>query len=152
MQKKVWGNATWYLFHTLAEKLKPEFKSEVPILFSYIENICNNLPCPTCQQHAKETLSRVNRAHVTSSQENLIHFLWLFHNSVNKRTGATEFSKDQLNTMYKKAVTFNIIQNFINIMNENMRNDKALLNSFHRKLFIKNFIEYITANKHKYNF
>ena len=31
MQKKVWGNATWYIFHTLAEKLKPEFKSELPI-------------------------------------------------------------------------------------------------------------------------
>ena len=29
MKKKVWGNATWYIFHTLAEKLKPEFKSEM---------------------------------------------------------------------------------------------------------------------------
>jgi len=150
MQKKVWGNATWYLFHTLAEKLKPEFKSELPVLFSYIQLICNNLPCPTCQSHASETMMRVNKGTVTSSQESLINFLLFFHNSVNKRIGTPEFSKEAL-TMYKNAITANIIQNFINVMSENLRNQKALLNSFHRQMFIKNFKNYITANAHKYN-
>ena len=149
MKKKDWGNATWYLFHTLAEKLKPEFKSELPMLFSYIEAICNNLPCPTCQAHAKIVMSRANRPAITASQDNLKAYLWSFHNSVNKRIGLPEFTQDSL-SMYKRANTGNIIQNFINIMNENMRNEKALLNSFHRQLFVKNFIQYITANRNKY--
>ena len=28
MNKQAWGNATWYLFHTLAYKLKPEYENE----------------------------------------------------------------------------------------------------------------------------
>ena len=50
MKKKEWGNAVWLLFHTLAEKIKPEYKGELIILVSHISSICNNLPCPDCQQ------------------------------------------------------------------------------------------------------
>ena len=35
-----WGNATWYLFHTLAYKLKDDKSSEIPLLLAYITNIC----------------------------------------------------------------------------------------------------------------
>jgi hypothetical protein len=150
MKKQIWGNATWYLFHTLAEKLKPEFKSELTILFTYIEIICNNLPCPTCQAHAKAVMSRAHKPLITSSQDNLKNYLWNFHNSVNKRIGLPEFTKDSL-SLYKRANTGNIIQNFINVMNENMRNEKAMLNSFQRQLFVKNFIQYINANRNKYS-
>lgn len=150
MKKKVWGNATWYLFHTLAEKLKPEFKSELPVLFSQISAICHNLPCPDCQKHASHAIRQANVGLVTSSQDNLIHYLWSFHNSVNKRTGSAEFTKDSL-LMYKRAVTKNIIQNFVNIMNENSKSDKAMLNSFYRQQIIKSFINYINTNANKYN-
>lgn len=150
MKKKVWGNATWYLFHTLAEKLKTEYSSELPILFSYINDICNNLPCPDCQKHAMSVMQRANKLLITSSRENLINFLWSFHNSVNKRAGSTEFSKESLE-LYKRARTNAIIQNFINIMSENLRNEKALLNSFHRQIIMKKFIQYINSNIYKYN-
>ena len=150
MKKKVWGNATWYLFHTLAEKLKPEYSSEIPVLFSYINDICNNLPCPDCQKHAMMAMQRANKPLITSSKENLINYLWSFHNSVNKRTGLSEYPKESLE-LYKRAYTSAIIQNFISIMSENVRNDKALLNSFHRQIFMKKFIQYISANSHKYN-
>ena len=85
MKKQVWGNAIWYLFHTIAYKLKPEFSSEVPIIFNHIKSICNNLPCPTCQSHATMVLSHVNVPLIISSNENLINFLHEFHNIVNKR-------------------------------------------------------------------
>ena len=150
MKKKVWGNATWYLFHTLAQKLKPEFKSEVPILFSHIVTICNNLPCPDCQKHAQQVIQRANKALITDSRENLIEYLWLFHNSVNKRIKQPEYPKESLD-LYKRAVTRNVIQNFINVMNENSRSERAMLNSFHRQRFIKIFIEYINNNMNKYN-
>jgi hypothetical protein len=150
MKKKVWGNATWYLFHTLAEKLKPEFKSELPVLFSYISGICNNLPCPDCQKHASLVMQRANVPLITSSQENLITYLWTFHNSVNKRIGNKEFTREEL-SIYKRANTRNIISNFINIMNENLRSDKAMLNTFYRKQYVTKFIEYINTNLNKYN-
>jgi hypothetical protein len=150
MKKKDWGNAVWYLFHTLAEKLKPEFVSELPVLFSQISGICNNLPCPDCQQHATQIILRSNAAHITSSKENLINYLWSFHNSVNKRTGAAEFTKESLD-MYKKAITQNVVQHFINIMNENLRSERAMLYTFHRQKFIKGFKQYISENANKYN-
>ena len=150
MKKKVWGNATWYIFHTLAEKLKPEYKSELPVLFSYISGICNNLPCPDCQKHAMSAMQRANIGQITASQENLINYLWAFHNSVNKRIGNKEFTMAEM-SIYKRANTRNIITNFINVMNENLRSDKAMLNTFYRKQFVSNFIEYINANVYKYN-
>ena len=57
MSKKQWGNATWYLFHTLAEKLKPEYDnpSEIRALYAQIKNICQNLPCEDCKNHATRT-------------------------------------------------------------------------------------------------
>ena len=128
MKKKEWGNAVWYLFHTLAEKLKPECHSEVSVLFSHIITICNNLPCPDCQNHAKQAMQRANKSVITSSRENLINFLWMFHNSVNKRTKAPEYSKESLD-MYKRSNTRNVIQNFISVMSENSRNERAMLNT-----------------------
>ena len=150
MKKKVWGNATWLVFHTLAEKLKPEHTSEIASLFSIIVTICSNLPCPECLQHAKLAMQRVNKERITASKENLIEFLWMFHNTVNKRTKLPEFPRESLE-IYKKANTRNVIIHFINIMSENSRNEKAMLDSFHRQRFIKTFKDYISANIGKYN-
>jgi hypothetical protein len=151
MKKKVWGNATWYLFHTLAYKIKPEFKSEIPILFSHISQICNNLPCPECQQHATEFLAQINVGKVTSSKESLNQFLWTFHNTVNKRTGGAIISFETCQELYSRANTTAIIKHFIAIMDQNLNNEKGMLYTFHRKRYLKIFKDYITANINKYN-
>jgi hypothetical protein len=150
MKKKVWGNAVWLLFHTLAQKLKDEYASELIILFTHISSICNNLPCPDCQQHASRVMMQVNRANVTSSKQAMIDFLWNFHNSVNIRTKTALFPKESLN-VYTRANTFNIVKHFITIMNATSNNEKTMLHGFHRGLYIKQFIEYINSNLHKYN-
>ena len=79
--KKEWGNACWYLFHTLAYKLKEEYNSEVSNLLNHIISICGNLPCPDCSKHATETLQRVNKGAV-NNKESLINVLFQFHNMV----------------------------------------------------------------------
>jgi hypothetical protein len=150
MKKKVWGNAVWILFHTLAEKLKPEHKTELGILVSHITNICNNLPCPDCQMHASHVMLQVNKASISASKEALIDFLWNFHNSVNNRTKTALFTKESLE-MYKNANTFNVVQNFIQIMNATSNNEKTMLHGFHRSLYMKQFAEYIKNNFYKYN-
>ena len=150
MKKKDWGNAVWLLFHTLAEKIKPEFQSELPILVSHIVSICKNLPCPDCQQHATKTMLQTNLAVITASKEALIHFLWTFHNDVNKRTKMPTYPKESLDK-YKLAKTGPVVTNFVNIMRATSNNEKTMLFGFHRSLYIKKFIDYMNANISKYN-
>jgi len=151
MNKQAWGNATWYLFHTLAYKLKPEYENEVKELFKQIVNICHHLPCPECKDHAVQFLNKVNISIVTSSKENLINFLWDFHNIVNIKTKTSYFNKDEMLELYSKANTQRIVMNFINVMNSNMNNDKMMMAAFHLKLNNNVFKTYINTNHYKYN-
>ena len=150
MKKKDWGNAVWFLFHTLAEKLKPEYTSEIPILVSHITNICENLPCPDCKDHASSIMKSANKTNISKSKETLIEFLWNFHNNVNHRIKSNFFKKDEL-IKYKSAITVQIIKNFISVMSQTTNNEKTMLHGFHRFLYIKKFVEYIQGNIHKYD-
>ena len=150
MKKRDWGNAIWLLFHTLAEKIKDEHISELPILVSNITSNCNNLPCPDSQQHASKTMNVVNKTAIASSKEALIDFLWKFHNDVNKRTKTAYYPKESLDK-YKTANTQNVIKHFIKIMSATSNNEKTMLHSFHRGLYMKQFIEYVNKNINKYN-
>jgi hypothetical protein len=150
MKKKDWGNAVWILFHTLAYKLKTEYSNETAVLFTHINIICNNLPCPDCLEHATNILSKVNKHAVTSSRESLIQFLCAFHNIVNKKITAPEFPKEQLN-IYATANTAKVVSHFIQIMSSNMNNDKLMMNSFRRQNYMNSFISYINTNGYKYN-
>lgn len=149
MKKKTWGNAVWFLFHTLAYKLKPEYSSEVSVIVSYIVNICNNLPCPDCSEHAIKLLSQVNTKSI-NTRDSLIHFLFTFHNMVNKKINTPDFSKDSLN-IYSRANTKNIVSHFINTMNLNMNNNKLMMDTFRRQNSLSNFVNYIRNNGYKYN-
>jgi hypothetical protein len=150
MKKKEWGNAVWLLFHTLAEKIKDDNVSELPIIVSHITQICNNLPCPDCQQHASNVMTQVNKSSISSSKDALIDFLWRFHNDVNKRTKTAFFTKESLN-VYKTANTHNVVRNFIRIMSATANNERTMLHGFHRNLYMKQFIDYINKNINKYN-
>ena len=67
---KEWGPCTWYLFHTLAEKMKPEsfpiVKSDVVTMIS---RICANLPCPECAGHAQHKMGTLNVNHIRSKRD-----------------------------------------------------------------------------------
>ena len=150
MKKKDWGNAVWYLFHTLASKLKPEYSSEALVLFGHIRTICHNLPCPDCQEHASKVLSSVNSKQVSASKDALIQFLYTFHNTLNKRIKVPEFPKEGL-SMYGRANTQRIVAHFINIMSANTNNDKLMMDAFRRQKYMTTFINYIKTNGYKYN-
>lgn len=151
MKKKEWANAVWFLFHTLAEKLLPEHAAtELPVLFEHIKGICNNLPCPDCQGHAVAYMQRADKRTVTASTENLKAFLWQFHNSVNQRIKLPFFSRAELDAKYQMARTAAIVQNFVTIMSKTSNNEKIMMHAFHRKLYLKTFVDYFTTNGHKY--
>ena len=151
VSKSVWGPCVWYLFHTLSYKLKHEYSSETGVLFSHINSICSNLPCPDCQEHATKILSMTNKKVVTSSKEALINFLHTFHNMVNKRIKTPEFSREALNEKYSRANTQKVISHFIQIMSLNMNYEKLMMNSFRRQNYMNSFVTYIKQNGYKFN-
>ena len=151
MKKKVWANAVWLLFHTLAEKLKPEYCSELPQLFTIFYGICNNLPCPDCQGHAVAAMQRANKQAVCASKENFITFLWQFHNSVNVRLKTPAFPRAALNARYVRAKTPQVVQHFIEVMRGTSNNVNTMLHAFHRQRSVKGFSEYINANQYKFS-
>jgi len=150
MSIKEWGNATWYLFHTLAEKLKPEHAGECQALVSQFAGICRNLPCPDCRGHATATIRAAN-IHLVRNRESLKLFLFELHNKVNTRLGKPQYSKEELNNRYACARTYNVVGHFTTVFSQNANNSKGMLDAIQRQRCVGSFIKYIQANGHKFN-
>ena len=83
----IWGKYTWIFFHTLVEKIKDElFFQYKDMICAMILNLCSCLPCPTCKDHAMETLRKKNIFNVRSKEELKI-FMYQFHNTVSHKKG-----------------------------------------------------------------
>ena len=147
--KEEWGNACWYLFHTLAEKLKQDQESEIPALFNEIKNICGNLPCPTCSEHATTMLSTL-RPNSIKTKDDLINVLVEFHNSVNGRLKKPLFTREECREKYKKAVLINIVNHFIHVFDKPTGIDHYMMYTVQRNNCLKRFISYIRENAVKY--
>ena len=148
MKLKEWGNAIWYLFHTLAYKLKQEESDHANELFTIIRRICNNLPCPKCRQHAMQIVSKQKQV---KNKEEIERFVWKFHNIVNVSLKRNEMSYENYQKMYARANTRRIINHFIWIMQKNMRIPGMMIDTYHRQACVANFIEYIKKNYHKFD-
>ena len=106
-----WGKYTWFLFHTLAEKIKShEFIKYKTLILRIIVGICSCLPCPTCAKHASEYLKMHPINHV-SSKEELKWYLFVFHNTVTKKKNR-EIQSPAILEMYKKGNLAAIITMF----------------------------------------
>ena len=141
-----WGNTTWYLFHTIAEKITDEiFNQERNNIISIIQQICNLLPCPDCAQHATEYLNKVN-FNLIKDKDSLKSFLFDFHNIVNKRTNKIIFTRDELNNKYKTFDLKRIIHYFFIYFFAKTNNSKMYLYSFHRnkiKIKLYRYLNYL---------
>ena len=136
IKKMKWGEPTWFLFHTLAHKLKPEYRHIIikPLL-QIIYTICINLPCPTCASHAKDYLNAINFDYI-QTKEQLINLFFVFHNKINEKKSYPIFTKQQLDEKYATANTINIINNFIYYYNDTSFN----INMISSKLYRNNLI------------
>ena len=69
-KKMKWGEAIWFLFHTLAEKIKEEhFQSKKYEMINIVKAICTNLPCPKCTDHATAYMKRLNIESIKIKQD-----------------------------------------------------------------------------------
>lgn len=149
---KSWGPPCWYLFHSLAAKVKEEEFENVKMSFwSIISGTCSNLPCPECRQHATAIIGSVNKNIVLKSKVSLEKFLFDFHNSVNKRKRYKIFTVEEYESRYKNADLNKVITLFINTFNQSTRNNRLMMDAMQRQMFMKNFISWINTNRGKFN-
>jgi len=147
----VWGAPTWFLLHTLAEKVKDEHFERIKIdLFRTIYTICTNLPCPDCSNHAKQYLDTINFALIKTKQD-LKNLLFVFHNSVNQRKGQPIYSNEDFENKYQNAVTVNIINNFLYYFSDKSRSPKLMASDLYRTRIITNIKDWLTQNMYCFN-
>jgi len=111
-KKLLWGKTTWMFFHSLAEKINPDFyKANRYMVLDMIKKICHNLPCPDCAHHATAFMNTVHVNSVPNKRE-FRAMLYVFHNRVNKRLGKPLYDHKFL-FVHKNRNMGIILQNFL---------------------------------------
>ena len=144
MSPSYWGPSTWIFMHTLAAKIK---ETSFPVIGSslilVLIQICNNLPCPECAQHAKQFWANVKTANI-KTKDDLINLLFVFHNIVNKRKQIPQFKYENLPYYNTRNIvgTYNIFSR-----NFNTRGNMSLINeSFRRNMMLSSLRLWIMSN------
>lgn len=145
-----WGNATWYLFHTLSYKLKDSESAHAAELLSLFVGICKNLPCPICREDATKMLSG-SKTRLVSTKADLIRFMWQFHNLVNNKLSKPEMTFEEHTEKYAQANTTKIVNFYIYVMSKNANNATAMSDSFRRQDNTKGFKKYFNENSYRFN-
>jgi hypothetical protein len=144
MSPSYWGPSTWVFMHTLAAKIKEDsFPLISPNLILVLIQICSNLPCPECSQHAKQFWSKVKTSNIKNKID-LINLLFVFHNMVNKRKQTNPFKYENLKYYETKNVieTYNVFSK-----NFNTRGNMNLINeSFHRNMMLSSLRNWLMLN------
>ena len=150
VKEMLWGQPTWFLFHTLAEKVKEEkFDKIKNDLFSFIKQICNNLPCPDCAQHATKYINGVNFDAILNKEQFKV-MLFNFHNEVNIRKNYDTYDYADI-VKYKTAITINIVSNFFYHFNKKTYNVKLDISGYQRSNLLKNIRKWMEENYYCFN-
>jgi len=147
-----WGPATWLFLHTLSYKIKEEHFLEVRSdMIKCFGIICNCLPCPDCQAHAKSFTKTFNFNKI-QTRNDFIVLLWDFHNSVNKKKlRRSSIVPLPYTKIYEKAIFKNVCQNFYVKFSKPLHNQRLFFDSLGRTNTIKFIQEFIKNNQDKFN-
>jgi len=108
-----WGAPTWTLFHCIPEKLTQDmFIKNKDSIIRMIVTICNNLPCPSCSDHARRYMNKINFLSIKSTDD-LRKMLFIFHNSVNEIKRYAEYSYDELHEKYSSLDFKHVVNEFM---------------------------------------
>ena len=152
-RKMTWGEPTWLLFHTMSHKVNettfPQIRAE---LLNIIYSICVNLPCPDCAEHAKAYLDKIMFSTAIMTKQDLKNALFVFRNTLNKKKGFPIFAHSELDAKYSRAVTIDIIYNFMYSFEKKSKSVRMIANDNHRsriaemvKTWFNNNIKYFDA-------
>jgi hypothetical protein len=144
MSPSSWGPSTWIFMHTLAAKIKEDsFPLIGQPLIQNIIQICSNLPCPDCAEHAMTFWSHVKISNIQKKQD-LIDLLFVFHNTVNRRKQYKPYRYEDLNyyTSQNLVERYNLFcRNFHTKGNMNLISE-----SFRRNMFLSSLRTWLMAN------
>jgi hypothetical protein len=80
-----WGNITWVTLHSISTKIKiSEFENNKNDVLNFVYLVITHLPCSICSKHGIKYLNDNNFSNIKVKNE-LIVFLFNFHNSINTR-------------------------------------------------------------------
>ncbi len=127
-----WGQPTWFLFHTLAEKVKESDFPKIRIeLLNLVSTICKTLPCPDCANHATKYMAGIN-FNAIRTKEDFKNLFFTFHNAVNTRKNFPLFNRSDLESKYSAANTVMIIQDFIKHYEDRHYSIRMIADDFYR--------------------
>ena len=108
-----WGAPTWRLFHAIPESINDtNFMKHKDSIIRLIVTICGNLPCPSCSDHAKQYMNKVNFQAI-QNRDDLKKMLFIFHNSVNERKGYAQFQYSDLDEKYQNLDFKQVVNEFM---------------------------------------
>ena len=112
-------------------------------IFSFICRICNLLPCPECQKHAKNYLQKqkINLKSKTDVRE----FMHKFHNAVNKYKKVEEPSIEILD-QYKYVNLAKAYNNFASVYTSS-GNIRLFADNMQRSMLLRDFRTWLLTNK-----
>lgn len=146
IKEMLWGEPTWFLFHTLAEKIKPQYFNTLRNkLFGFIKSICNNLPCPDCAKHATQYMNKINFDAIVN-KEQLKLLLFKFHNEINSKKKYKLFEFTNLDSKYSSAITINIVRNFFVHFSKKNFSVRLDTSNYQRTLLLKEFRFWLEKN------
>ena len=144
--KMPWGKPTWFMLHTMAEKIQqPHFARLRIEIINIIKRICNNLPCPDCSKHATNYLNNINFDNI-QTKEQLKIMLFQFHNSVNAKKNVPLFEYKNLDATYISANTANIIANFFHYFLKQSYSGRMGTENFHRSRMVQDIKLWFQTN------
>jgi|LauGreDrversion4_2_1035121.scaffolds.fasta_scaffold435531_2 hypothetical protein len=150
-KKMLWGEPTWYFFHTIAHKIKPEHFPTLRLeLLNMVASVCNNLPCPNCASHATQYMKNVN-FNAIQSKDQLKMLFYNFHNSVNARKGYALFPLSELDAKYENANLIAVIQKFMYYFEEKHRGMRLVVHQMHRDRVTVNIKQWLITHLDKFD-
>jgi hypothetical protein len=147
LSKETWGNNIWYLFHSIAHKIKEDrFEFHKNTLFFIVKTICATLPCPDCSKDATTMLNKIDYNSIKNKNDFKM-FLFNFHNAINAKLNKPLFSYQNLDNRYNN-IQINALYNNLYIIYKTNTNIPQLMSSnFHKNLSFPKIIEALNAIK-----
>lgn len=149
MQKSDWGNAVWFLLHTLSHKLLPKHSAHAREVLPLMIRIATHLPCDECSRHARHMLLGMQSKPIRGRAD-LVEFWREAHNQVNQRTGKPYYPLKDCLEQYGKANTSLVVQHFKRVMGRIRAGDRGLGEGWRRDRVLSSFSQYMASHAYMY--
>lgn len=140
--EQLWGPCTWIFFHTLVAHVNNNNSSIIHKIIQAIKLICKHLPCPVCREHATETLNKYSLYQRIKTKEDLVKWVYEFHNIVNIKLNKPifDYSNISIYNDYNLLKVYNTWVLYFKIFDNNLHKAVEKQNINTTKNLIRKFI------------